>query len=334
MDYDCPIPVQPPPPLCPYIMGCEQLEVILNGVAARPGPCVLKVLSLAGNECRSIGGASVSGDGKLADALTKALLAHAGTLTHLDVGALPRVAMHAALECAPRLANLQTLDLSGSQLNLTSTRSTAAANAPDTIGRALSTALADPTCRLKRLILVHCSLVAHDLREIGGGVLKCKTLVAVDLSYNNNIGDEGCRELARWIRAGSEGGTGAKRIRGKMKAGGGGLARLELECCGIGDAGAKCLAVAVAANLNLMRLDLALNINIGKSGRAALASASSGRSGIWHQLTTEDTPWAGSGSDNDDDDEDRDEEDNSYLTDDDGYFASHRVSRPSPWSLD
>ena len=61
-----------------------------------------------------------------------------------------------------------------------------------------------PACGLKRLILVSCSLVAQDLREIGVGVLKNETLIAVDLSYNNNLGDEGCREAGR--RGGAGGG--------------------------------------------------------------------------------------------------------------------------------
>ena len=113
--------------------------------------------------------------------------------------------------------------------------------------------------------------------------------------------------------------------------------RLELECCGIGDAGAITLAAAVASNPYFRRLDLALNVAIGRAGRAKLAAAADGRPGIWHKKTAEDTPWRGSGcsSDDDEDDEDDDEydDDDVYESEDDGYFATHRPGRSSPWLL-
>lgn len=309
---------------------CEPLTVILNSLASRPGPCELKVLAMSGNDCRlewtEPSFIAFKADiERFQDALTRALNAHAATLTHLDIGGLPRSAMVAAVRCLPALSSLQVLDLSGSRRwNVkTSNRggnSGASSSESDSLSRTLAASLADSACRLKRLILVDCDITTHDLSNLRHGVLACDTLVAVDLSYSSGVGDAGCKELARWIDG--------------NKA----LARLELECCSIGDAGAKCLARAVAANKWFRRLDLALNPSIGRSGRAALATSANGRPGIWHKKTTEDTPWAGSTSDDDDEDqgEDDDEsEDYSYLSDDDGYFASHYLGSPrqSAWSL-
>ena len=194
---------------------------------------------------------------------------------------------------------------------------------------------------------MHCSLLPADLREIGAGVVQCGTLIAVDLSYNHGIGDEGCKELARWIRKGGHtgkvgggGGGGGGGCGGGSGGGGdgggggggggcGGLERLEVECCGVGDNGARCLAAAVAATPAMRRLDLALNPGIKRAGKAALAAASHGRPGIWVKETTEGTRWLGSGSDDDDSD------DEEYFSEDDGYFAAaHRSRRPSPWALD
>ena len=137
-----------------------------------------------------------------------------------------------------------------------------------TIGKKLAAALAAPSCRLKRLILESCSLTASDLREISPGVLKCPSLVFVDVSYNSAIGDEGCVEVARWI----QGNARAKKY-------GGWLTRIHLEGCGIGDVGAKTLAEAVATSPKLRRLDLAQNLNIGRTGCAELAKAAKGRPG-------------------------------------------------------
>ena len=82
---------------------------------------------------------------------------------------------------------------------------------------------------IKTAQLESCSLTASDLREISPGVLKCPSLVFVDVSYNSaSIGDEGCVEVARWI----QGNTRAKKN-------GGWLTRIHLEGCGIGDVGAK-----------------------------------------------------------------------------------------------
>ena len=152
-------------------------------------------------------------------------------------------------------------------------------------------------------MLVHCGVVAANLREIGKGAVRSKTLVAVDLSFNSNLGDDGCKELARWIR---------KTDR---------LSRLELEACGVGDAGAKHLASAVAERLTFRRLDLASNLGIRKSGRAALAEASNGRPGIWSKETSDDAPWSrGYGTD-----DDQDDDGDGYFSEDDGYFESHNV---------
>ena len=111
--------------------------------------------------------------------------------------------------------------------------------------------------------------------------------------------------MARWIRKADR------------------LSRLELEACGVGDAGAKILASAVADRSSFRRLDLAANLGIRKAGRAALAEASRGRPGIWCKETADDAPWSrGYGTDEDEDDDGG----GGYFSEDDGYFAEHHGS--------
>ena len=293
----------------------------------------IKVLILSENERRGQGKDSPAPR----EVLPAVLEANASTMLHLDVGGLPDDQVVQAIDKVPLLTQLQTLDISGTQVNMfgmsapkrKKLRTADAAKDGEedypppaqlqTIGKKLAAALAMPSCRLRRLILESCSLTASDLREISPGVLKCPTLVFVDVSYNSAIGDEGCAEVARWIQGNA-----------KAKKNGGWLRRIFLEGCGIGDAGAKGLAAAVAASPKLRRLDLSQNLNIGRSGCAALSAAAKGRPGIWTKVTTDDNPWAGTGDTDDDSDGDESEE---YFSEDDGYFSSHRAKRPSPWSL-
>ena len=293
----------------------------------------IKVLILSGNERGGSGGKD----------LPAVLEANASTMLHLDVGGLPDDQVAQAIDKLPLLTRLHTLDISGTQVNMfgisgvtpkrkkLKTSDEAAKNDGEdfppppqlqTIGKKLAAALAAPSCRLKRLILESCSLTASDLREISPGVLKCPSLVFVDVSYNSAIGDEGCVEVARWIQGNA-----------RAKKNGGWLTRIHLEGCGIGDVGAKTLAEAVATSPKLRRLDLAQNLNIGRTGCAELAKAAKGRPGIWTKVTTDDNPWAGTGDTDDDSDGGETAEADEYFSEDDGYFSSHRARRPSPWSL-
>ena len=229
------------------------------------------------------------------DRLVEAIRAHAETLQYLEAGGLPQKVIAGLVRSIPKFDALHTLDLSGTPPFRKKDN--------DASFAALGEILGDAACGLRRLVLVHCGVVASNLREIGKGAVRSKTLVAVDLSFNSNLGDDGCNELARWIR---------KTDR---------LSRLELEACGVGDAGAKHLASAVADRPAFRRLDLASNLGIRKSGRAALAEASNGRPGIWSKETSDDAPWSrGYGTD-----DDQDDDGDGYFSEDDGYFESHNV---------
>jgi len=184
-------------------------------------------LILSGNERGGSGGKD----------LPAVLEANASTMLHLDVGGLPDDQVAQAIDKLPLLTRLHTLDISGTQVNMfgisgvtpkrKKLKTSEAANDGEdfpppaqlqTIGKKLAAALAAPSCRLKRLILESCSLTASDLREISPGVLKCPSLVFVDVSYNSAIGDEGCVEVARWIQGNA-----------RAKKDGGWLTRIHLE---------------------------------------------------------------------------------------------------------
>jgi hypothetical protein len=232
-----------------------------------------------------------------ANRLVAAVQAHAETLQYLEAGGLPQPVIAGLVRSVPKFDALHTLDLSGSPPRRKKDN--------DASFAALGEVLGDAACKLRRLVLVHCGVVAANLREIGKGAVRSKTLVAVDLSFNSNLGDDGgCKELARWIRKADR------------------LSRLELEACGVGDAGAKILASAVAERSTFRRLDLAANLGIRKAGRAALAEASKGRPGIWCKETADDAPWS-KGYGTDDDEAEDDDGDGGYFSEDDGFFAEH-----------
>jgi hypothetical protein len=202
------------------------------------------------------------------------------------------------------------------------------ASGSKSLSRLLGDALGTPGCRLRSLVLVSCSLTAPQLRDIVSGAVKTSTVTDAVLSYNSQLGDDGCEVAARWIRGGSK--KTASRVDPDARDGC--LLRVSLEGCGVTDVGAKTLAAAVAENRALRRLDLAANVMIRAAGRKALADAKRGRSGIWTSETVDDTPWAGSDTESDDEFEDDDE----YHSEDDGYFASHNsanAGRPSRWAL-
>lgn len=267
----------------------DLIEVVEMARRAR-----LEFLGVAGPVRDSEGEAAAKIEAN-ANRLVAAVQAHAETLQYLEAGGLPQPVIAGLVRSVPKFDALHTLDLSGSPPRRKKDN--------DASFAALGEVLGDAACGLRRLVLVHCGVVAANLREIGKGAVRSKTLVAVDLSFNSNLGDDGgCKELARWIRKADR------------------LSRLELEACGVGDAGAKILASAVAERSSFRRLDLAANLGIRKAGRAALAEASKGRTGIWCKETADDAPWSrGYGTDEDEDDDGG----GGYFSEDDGYFADH-----------
>ena len=305
----------------------------------------LRVLAISGNgngdecPCKS----SYARDGHLGDALARAITAHAETLHTLDIGGLPRHALSRAIGLVASLPALNVLDLSATPLGGSSKEKKRRRNAgPEddekrddasgskSLSRLLGDALGTPGCRLRSLVLVSCSLTAPQLRDIVSGAVKTSTVTDAVLSYNSQLGDDGCEVAARWIRGGSK--KTASRV--DPDARGGCLLRVSLEGCGVTDVGAKTLAAAVVENRALRRLDLAANVMIRAAGRKALADAKRGRSGIWTSETVDDTPWAG--SDTESDDEFLQDDEDEYHSEDDGFFASHKsanAARPSRWAL-
>ena len=304
----------------------------------------LRVLAISGNgvgdECPC---ESDARDEHLGDALARAVTAHAETLHTLDIGGLPRHALSRAIGLVASLPALNVLDLSATPLGGFSKEKKRRRNAgPEddakrddasgskSLSRLLGDALGTPGCSLRSLVLVSCSLTAPQLRDIVSGAVKTSTVTDAVLSYNSQLGDDGCEVAARWIRGGSK--KTASRV--DPDARGGCLLRVSLEGCGVTDVGAKTLAAAVVENRALRRLDLAANVMIRAAGRKALADAKRGRSGIWTSETVDDTPWAG--SDTESDDEFLQDDEDEYHSEDDGYFASHKsanAARPSRWAL-
>ena len=306
----------------------------------------LRVLAISGNgngdECPC---ESDARDEHLGDALARAVTAHAETLHTLDIGGLPRHALSRAIGLVASLPALNVLDLSATPLGGSSKEKKRRRNAgPEdnekrddasgskSLSRLLGDALGTPGCRVRSLVLVSCSLTAPQLRDIVSGAVKTSTVTDAVLSYNSQLGDDGCEVAARWILGGSK--KTASRV--DPDARGGCLLRVSLEGCGVTDVGAKTLAAAVVENRALRRLDLAANVMIRAAGRKALADAKRGRSGIWTSETVDDTPWAGSDTESDDEFVQDDDDDDEYHSEDDGYFASHKsanAARPSRWAL-
>ena len=333
-------------------MSSSHLGAILSRMDARDsrqGPR-LRVLAISGNgkgdDCPcEVGGSSSRKESRyLGEALARAIAAHAETLHTLDVGGLPRHALSRAIGIVATLPALHVLDLSATPLGCSANdkkRQRPRDNAgPEndrreddhgskSLSRLLGEVLGISGCRLRSLVLVSCSLTGPQLRDIVSGAVKTSTVTDAVLSYNSQLGDEGCEVAARWIRGGS------KKMAARIDpdARGGSLLRISLEGCGITDIGAKTLAAAVVENRALRRLDLAANVMIRAAGRKALTDAKCGRSGIWTQETVDDTPWAGSDTESDDSLFQHDDE---YQSEDDGYFASHKAAspgRPSRWAL-
>ena len=332
-------------------MRSGHLAVMLSLMDARPARprSRLRVLAVSGNgggdecACEGDGAKAREKHRYLGDALARAITAHAETLHTLDIGGLPRDALSRAIGLVASLPALNVLDLSatplGGSANEKKRRRPPEDAGPEddekeddrgskSLSRLLGDALGSPWCRLRSLVLVSCSLTAPQLRDIVSGAVKTSTVTDAVLSYNSQLGDDGCEVAARWIRGGSK--KTASRVDPDARDGC--LLRVSLEGCGVTDVGAKTLAAAVAENRALRRLDLAANVMIRAAGRKALADAKRGRSGIWTSETVDDTPWAGSDTESDDELEDDDE----YHSEDDGYFASHRsanAGRPSRWAL-
>ena len=334
-------------------MRSDHLGVMLSLMDARDSRRVprLRVLAISGNgkgdecPCESDGSRAKKEHRYLGDALARAIAAHAETLHTLDIGGLPRHALSRAIGLVATLPALNVLDLSatplGGSANDKKRRRPPENAGPEddrkedddrgskSLSRLLGDALGTSGCRLRSLVLVSCSLTGPQLRDIVSGALKTSTVTDAVLSYNSQLGDDGCEVAARWIRGGSK--KTAARI--DPDARGGSLLRVSLEGCGVTDIGAKTLAAAVAENRALRRLDLAANVMIRAAGRKALADAKRGRSGIWTKETVDDTPWAGSDTESDDE---FFQDDDEYQSEDDGYFASHKAasaSRPSRWAL-
>jgi len=332
-------------------MRSGHLAVMLSLMDMRPARprSRLRVLAISGNgggdecACEGDGAKAREKHRYLGDALARAITAHAETLHTLDIGGLPRDALSRAIGLVASLPALNVLDLSATPLggaaNEKKRRRPPEHAGPEddakeddrgskSLSRLLGDALGTPGCRLRSLVLVSCSLTAPQLRDIVSGAVKTSTVTDAVLSYNSQLGDDGCEVAARWIRGGSK--KTASRVDPDARDGC--LLRVSLEGCGVTDVGAKTLAAAVAENRALRRLDLAANVMIRAAGRKALADAKRGRSGIWTSETVDDTPWAGSDTESDDEFEDDDE----YHSEDDGYFASHNsanAGRPSRWAL-
>ena len=332
-------------------MRSGHLAVMLSLMDMRPARprSRLRVLAISGNgggdecACEGDGAKAREKHRYLGDALVRAITAHAETLHTLDIGGLPRDALSRAIGLVASLPALNVLDLSatplGGSANEKKRRRPPEDAGPEddakeddrgskSLSRLLGDALGTPGCRLRSLVLVSCSLTAPQLRDIVSGAVKSSTVTDAVLSYNSQLGDDGCEVAARWIRGGSK--KTASRVDPDARDGC--LLRVSLEGCGVTDVGAKTLAAAVAENRALRRLDLAANVMIRAAGRKALADAKRGRSGIWTSETVDDTPWAGSDTESDDEFEDDDE----YHSEDDGYFASHNsanAGRPSRWAL-
>ena len=339
--------------LCVFLENRDALERLDISQIRMDASCLESVFRSLALSCRDAGGLglrvlAVSGNGEAPSkpagenifdpaALKDVLEVNATTLVSLDVGATPRSLVMSAIRSAATLPLLHTLDLSGTPMRKSGAKSARKRPSkkgddandeepPDSsssrsIASVLGETLASPSCAIVRLYLVHCGVTAADLREATVGVLASEKLAEVALSYNSNLGDDGCEVLARWIRGD------VKKTKRSRKHG---LVRLELEACGIGDAGGIALASAVSQSARLRRLGLALNPGIRKAGRAALTEAANGRPGVWAKETAEDVPW--NGSDTDEDGSSGDDE--GYQSEDDGYFSGRRRdAEKSAWNL-
>ena len=104
-------------------------------------------------------------------------------------------------------------------------------------------------------------LTAHDATVVAE-ILKSNTSVTrVNLSYNEEIGDEGAKALAE-----------ALKVNATVEV-------LALDDCGIGDDGAAALAEALGSNTSLMKLHLGDN-EVGEKGEQLLRDAVAGREGF------------------------------------------------------
>ena len=292
-------------------------------------PAFMKVLSIAGNGNGTTCPCHHSGRSLLPDALAGAIDSQAETLIILDIGGLPQRALARAIKLVPRLPVLTQLDLSGTPMGASRKKRRQSERGDDddsqiNLARLLGDALGTSGCCVRVLLLVECSLIASQLREIVAGAVKTSMVTRVFLSYNSQLGDDGCEVAARWIRGGGK--KAASRIDPDARCGT--LISLQMEGCGITDVGAKTLAAAVSENRALRRLDLAANNWIRDAGRKALVEGARGRPGIWTQDTIDDNPWKGSDTDEYDDD--------LYHSEDDGYFQGEKFAnqRQSQWSLE
>jgi|TARA_B110000977_G_scaffold201138_1_gene294351 hypothetical protein len=326
-------------------LAASHLSEVLSAIEARKTkaglPASMKVLSISGNgkggscPCHVRSGRCIPVFcPALPDALAGAIDAQTETLVCLDIGELPTYALARAIPLVARLPVLNTLDLSGTPMGASGKKRTRQSDGADdevndeinliNLARLLGDALGTSGCRLRTLLLVECSLIASQLRDIVAGAVKTSSVTRVFLSYNSQLGNDGCEVVARWIRGGGK--KAAARI--DPDARGGTLLSVHLEGCGISDVGAKTIAAAVSENRALRILDLASNNWIGAAGRKALVEAARNRPGIWTKETVQDTPWAGSDTDEYDDDV--------YNSEDDGYFEGqrHANERQSQWSLE
>jgi len=300
----------------------KDLERVLRAIARLKSTrsASMKVLAISGNGeghgCSC--GAQDLRSRSLAAALAGAIEAQAETLRTLDIGGIPRRALARAMRVVAGLPALTTLDLSTTPMGGVSKRRLQSEDAEDeddskSLSRLLGDALGTSGCRVRCLVLVSCSLTAAQLRDIVAGALRSSTVTDAILSYNSQLGDDGCAVVARWIRGGSK----KKGSPIDPDARFGCLLRVSLEGCGVSDVGARTLAGAVSENRALRRLDLASNVGILAGGRNALAAVALGRPGIWTKETVDDAPWAAWDSDSDAKDDD-------YHSEDDGYFQSER----------